>query len=112
MTKLHDVTDATFEQQVVHAAGLVLVDYWAPWCAPCRPMVPILEAVAQDYAGALTIYKLNTDENPQTVARYGVQGMPTLILYRDGQPIAQFVGARPKARLLRDLAPYLPQPVA
>lgn len=92
----HAVSDETFQQHVLQAQGLVLVDFWATWCAPCRPMAPILEAVARAYAGALTVYKLNVDEHPRTAERYGVRSMPTLIPYRDGQSIAQFVGARPK----------------
>ena len=110
MPTLRDVTDATFEREVLQAAGPVLVDFWATWCPPCRPMAPILEAVAREHDGALTVLKLDVDENPRTAARYDVQSLPTLILYRAGEPIARLVGARPKAALLRELAPYLPQP--
>lgn len=105
MATLHEVNAATFEERVLQDEGWVLVDFWAPWCAPCRPMIPVLEVVAQHHANTLTIYKLNVDENPETQARYGVQSLPTLILYRDGQLVAQFIGARPKATLLCDLAP-------
>ncbi|HET8631333.1 MAG TPA: thioredoxin [Thermomicrobiales bacterium] len=107
MGKPQEVTDATFEQQVLKADGPVLVDFWAPWCGPCRMVAPVLEEIAQDQAGKLTILKLNVDENQHTAGRYGVMSIPTMIIYKDGQPVKQVVGAKPKAALMRDIEPYL-----
>lgn len=108
MTTLPTVTDTTFEQQVSQATGPVLVEFGADWCPPCHALAPVLEAVAREYAGTLTVLTLDVDANPDTTARYGVRNLPTLILFDAGQPVTQLVGARPKATLLRDLAPHLP----
>ena len=107
MAKPQEVTDATFEQQVLKAEGNVLVDFWAPWCGPCRFVAPVLEEIAQEKEGSLTILKLNIDENQRTAMEYGVMSIPTMILYKDGQPVKQVVGAKPKPALLRDLEPHL-----
>ncbi len=107
MAKPQEVTDATFEQQVIKAKGNVLVDFWAPWCGPCRFVAPVLDEIAQEKEGSLTILKLNIDENQRTAAQYGVMSIPTMILYKDGQPVKQVVGAKPKPALLRDLEPHL-----
>jgi len=107
MAKPQEVTDATFEQQVLKAEGNVLVDFWAPWCGPCRFVAPVLEEIAQEKEGSLTILKLNIDENQRTAMEYGVMSIPTMILYKDGKPVKQVVGAKPKPALLRDLEPHL-----
>ena len=107
MAKPQEVTDATFEQQVIKAKGNVLVDFWAPWCGPCRFVAPVLDEIAQEKEGSLTILKLNIDENQRTAAQYNVMSIPTMILYKDGQPVKQVVGAKPKPALLRDLEPHL-----
>ncbi len=107
MAKPQEVTDATFEQEVLKAKGNVLVDFWAPWCGPCRFVAPVLEEIAQEKEGSLTILKLNIDENQRTAMEYGVMSIPTMILYKDGQPVKQVVGAKPKPALLRDLEPHL-----
>ncbi len=107
MAKPKDVTDATFEQEVIKAQGNVLVDFWAPWCGPCRFVAPVLEEIAQEKEGDLTILKLNIDENQQTAMRYRVMSIPTMILFKDGREVKQVVGAKPKAALLRDLEPHL-----
>ena len=107
MVKPQEVTDATFEQQVLKAEGNVLVDFWAPWCGPCRFVAPVLEEIAQEKEGSLTILKLNIDENQRTAMEYGVMSIPTMILYKDGKPVKQVVGAKPKPALLRDLEPHL-----
>ena len=107
MAKPQEVTDATFEQQVLKAKGNILVDFWAPWCGPCRFVAPVLEEIAQEKEGSLTILKLNIDENQRTAAQYNVMSIPTMILYKDGQPVKQVVGAKPKPALLRELEPQL-----
>jgi thioredoxin 1 len=93
------VTDASFEADVLKSSKPVLVDYWAQWCGPCRMIGPIIEESAQEYADRLTVAKLNVDENPQTATRYFVRGIPTLMLFKDGQPIATHVGSLSKGQL-------------
>lgn len=107
MSKAQEVTDATFQEQVLSSKGAVLVDFWATWCPPCRALAPVLDEIAQEQSDKLTIVKLDTDENQRTAAQFGVMSLPTLILFQDGQPVKQIVGAKPKAALMRDLAPYL-----
>jgi thioredoxin 1 len=93
------VTDATFDTAVLKAQGPVVVDFWAEWCGPCRMIGPALEEIAQELAGKVTIAKLNVDENPDVTIRYGVRSIPTLILFKNGEPTALQVGAVPKGRL-------------
>ncbi|HEU5326529.1 MAG: thioredoxin [Thermomicrobiales bacterium] len=108
-TSLQEVTDATFEQLVLTASGAILVDFTAQWCPPCHALAPVLDELAREQAERLTIVKLDVDENQRVANQFGVMSFPTLILFRDGQPVTQIIGARPKARLLRELAPYLDQ---
>jgi thioredoxin 1 len=93
------VTDATFEAEVLKAAGPVLVDYWAEWCGPCKMIAPVLDDIATEYNGKLTIAKLNIDENQETPAKHGVRGIPTLMLFKDGEVAATKVGALSKSQL-------------
>jgi thioredoxin 1 len=93
------VTDETFATDVLAAKGPVLVDFWAEWCGPCRAVAPALEELAGEYAGKLTIAKVNIDENPETPTKYAVRGIPTMILFKDGAPAATQVGAAPKSQL-------------
>ena len=93
------VTDATFDAEVTQAALPVLVDYWAEWCGPCRMIAPILDEIAKEYAGRLTIAKLNVDENQQTPQKFGVRGIPTLMLFKNGNIEATKVGALSKSQL-------------
>jgi thioredoxin 1 len=93
------VTDASFETDVLKSPGTVLVDYWAEWCGPCKMIGPMLDETASAYAGRLTVAKLNVDENPKTPSQYHVRGIPTLMLFKDGQPVATQVGALSKAQL-------------
>jgi len=97
MGKLADVTDQDFEQEVLQSSVPAIVDFWAEWCAPCRQIKPIIEELAVKYDGQVKIVKLNVDENPQTMTRYGVRAIPTLLAFRDGQVVQQVQGARPKS---------------
>jgi thioredoxin 1 len=93
------VTDASFDTDVLKADGLVLVDFWAEWCGPCKMIGPALEEIGAELKGKVTIAKVNIDDNPMTPNTYGVRGIPTLILFRDGKPVDTMVGARPKSAL-------------
>jgi thioredoxin 1 len=94
-----NVTDATFDKDVLGAAGPIVVDFWAEWCGPCRMISPALEELAGEMAGKVTIAKLNVDQNPDITIRYGVRSIPTLIMFKNGEPTAMQVGAVPKTRL-------------
>ena len=93
------VTDASFPTDVLNAKGAVLVDFWAEWCGPCKMIGPALEEIAGELAGKVTVAKVNIDENPSTPNNYAVRGIPTLILFKDGKPVATKVGAAPKSVL-------------
>ncbi|HEY8489377.1 MAG TPA: thioredoxin [Dehalococcoidia bacterium] len=103
MAKPRDVTDATFEKDVLQAERPVLVDFWAPWCGPCRMVAPIVEELADEYDGKVEFVKLNTDDNPATASRYGVRSIPTLLVFKGGQPVGQIIGFRPKQDLKKRL---------
>ena len=94
-----EITGANFEAEVLQSTQPVLVDFWAEWCGPCRMIGPFLEDLATDMAGKLTVAKVNIDENPQTPTKYGVRGIPTMILFKDGQVAATKIGALPKSKL-------------
>jgi thioredoxin 1 len=93
------ISDDDFEKVVLKAQGPILVDYWAEWCGPCKQLAPVLDEIAKDYQGKLTIVKLNIDENPKTPQRYGVRGIPTLMIFKNGEVDATKVGALPKGQL-------------
>jgi len=93
------VTDASFRQEVLEHPGFVLVDFWAPWCMPCRILGPIIDKLAQEYAGRVKVVKLNTDENPAMSAKYEIMAIPTLIIFKDGQPIQNIAGLLPESHL-------------
>ncbi|MCW8829412.1 MAG: thioredoxin TrxA [Gammaproteobacteria bacterium] len=97
--KIVYVTDDTFDAEVINAEGSVLVDYWADWCGPCKMIAPILDEIAEDYTGKLKVVKLNIDENPNTPPKFGIRGIPTLMLFKNGNVEATKVGAVSKSQL-------------
>ena len=94
-----EATDASFDADVLQADLPVLVDFWAPWCGPCKMITPVLEELAAEFAGKLKVVKVNVDDNQETPAKYGVRGIPNLILFKGGNPVANKVGAAPKSEL-------------
>ncbi len=103
------LTDSTFDETVKNSSVPLLVDFWAPWCAPCRMIAPVLSALAKDYSGQLQVGKLNVDENPLTANRFGITGIPTLLLFKNGKPVEQMVGALPRPMLEARLVSHLVQ---
>ena len=98
-----ELTDANFEQEVLKSTLPVLIDLWAPWCGPCRMLAPIVEKIGQDYQGKAKVFKLNTDENTNTAAKYQVQAIPTLLFFKGGQMVEQLVGVQPEAAIKQRL---------
>jgi len=99
--KVTEVNDVNFDAEVLKSNVPVLIDFWAPWCGPCKAIAPVVEALAEEYDGRLKIVKLNVDENPSTPSKYGVRGIPNLLLFKKGSVAEQIVGAVPKAHLVR-----------
>ena len=102
-----ETTDATFDADVLMNDKPVLVDFWAPWCGPCRAVAPILEEIAAEHGDKVAIVKLNTDENPEITARYGITGIPTMNVYVKGEVVKTIIGALPKPKLVRELADFI-----
>ena len=97
------VTEATFDEEVLQSETPVIVDFWAEWCGPCHAVAPILEKIAEERAGELTLVKVNIDEEPALAERYGIASIPTMVLFKDGEPAAAAIGAQPKGMLERSL---------
>ena len=107
MSSLQPVTDQTFQANVLQASGPVLVDFWAPWCGPCRQVTPIIEQIAVEYADKLTVFAMNTDENPTVPQSYQISSIPTLNVYLNGELVKLIVAAHPKPALIAQLSDYL-----
>ncbi len=107
MADLKQVNDATFKSEVIDSELPVLVDFWAPWCGPCRMIAPIVEGIAAKYAGKLKVVKLNTDESPDIPGRYNISGIPTLIVFKAGKEVERHVGYAPESVLIEKITPHL-----
>ena len=103
MAKPREVSDSTFQTEVLDADKPVLVDFWAPWCGPCRMVAPVVEELAEEYDGKVEFVKLNTDENPDISVKYGIRSIPTLLVFKQGKVAGQIVGFRPKSDLQKRL---------
>lgn len=103
MANVAEFTDANFESEVLQSSQPVLVDFWAPWCGPCRMVAPVVEELSNDYDGKVKFVKLNTDENPRVAAAYQIRSIPTLLIFKGGQAVGQIVGFRPKSDLAKHL---------
>jgi thioredoxin 1 len=101
------VTDTTFKEEVIDSDVPVLVDFWAPWCGPCRMVAPVVEEIAEQYQGQIKVVKVNTDENPNVASQYGIRSIPTLMIFKGGQRVDMVVGAVPKTTLANTLEKYL-----
>jgi thioredoxin 1 len=101
------VTDSTFKEEVLDNDVPVLVDFWAPWCGPCRMVAPVVDEIADQYDGQIKVVKVNTDENPQIASQYGIRSIPTLMIFKGGQKVDMVVGAVPKATLANTLEKHL-----
>lgn len=101
------VTDTTFDQDVVKASSLVLVDFWAEWCGPCRALAPKLEEIASEMSTQVTVFKMNVDENPQTPGQFGIRGIPAMLLFKNGKQVGELVGNQPKDSITQFLKSHL-----
>jgi thioredoxin 1 len=107
MADITTLSDATFDETIAGASEPVVVDFWAEWCGPCKTIAPILDEIATEQAGKLRVAKLNVDDNPDVARRFDVMSIPTLIVFKDGQPDKRMVGAKGKGQLLEELSDYL-----
>ena len=107
MSNALDINDSTFEQEVINSTELTIVDFWAPWCGPCRKLGPVLDEVAQEFEGKVKVVKLNTDENLKTAKEFSVSGLPTLLMFKDGKAVERLVGLMPKTSIVSNIEKYL-----
>ena len=108
MSAVQEITDANFETEVINSDLPVLIDFWAPWCAPCRAIGPVVDELSREFTGKLKVVKMNVDDNPRTPSRYGVRGIPNLILFHCGEVKEQIIGAVPKAQLVKAIGKVIP----
>ena len=102
-----NLTEKDFQTEVLSGTGVIVVDFWAPWCGPCRMVAPVLEKIEEEYAGLVKIVKVNVDENPNLAGQYGIQSIPTMMIFKDGRKVEQFVGALPKPALKSKLEKWV-----
>lgn len=107
MSSAKDVTDATFQSEVLSSSKPIMVDFWAEWCGPCRAVSPILDKIAEEHAEKISIVKLNVDDNPETALKYGITSIPAMFVFQDGEIIKKMIGAKPKPAIEHDLADIL-----
>lgn len=107
MSSAAPVTDSSFEKEVLESDVPVLVDFWAPWCGPCRMVAPVVDEIAEQYDGKVKVVKVNTDENPSVASTYGIRSIPTLMIFKDGQRVDMVVGAVPKTTLANTLEKHI-----
>ena len=103
MSKPVEIEEAKFEEAVLKAETPVLVDFWAPWCGPCKMVAPVVEELAEDYDGKVNFVKINVDDSPKIASQYGIMSIPTLMVFKDGKPVANIIGFRPKDELKKSL---------
>jgi len=107
MTNLKHLTDANFEEEVEKTDGLVLVDFWAPWCGPCQMLGPTIEELASEFSDKVKVCKVNVDENPQVATKYGITGIPAVFVFKDGKVVEQIIGYRPKDHYIEVINKYI-----
>ena len=107
MSNAIEVNDNTFEQEVINSSELTVVDFWAPWCGPCRKLGPVLDEIGEEYSGKIKIVKVNTDENLKTAKEYSISGLPSILIFKDGNPLERLVGLMPKSSIISNIEKHL-----